>query len=458
MAEKKKWAVLHYLVAEVKGQSPDIDKLQEEARGEIKKVVAAAQTHFDDMHVAYHVDFRDFPDPGNPRTMIQAKRAKVTSRGAFPIEEEVPPLLHFPEMHRRFHDLRRFFEWTMDASGPGHCPADHRVIVFWGHSAGPAGIFDLLDNGAAPPDEGVFNLNAISRRIIHFRERMMARVAPQLSLRSLAGAFKVFDQPCDLVLFKDCWMSTLELACQLAGHAGAVIASQSQIPIEADWPYERLFASLAELDGVQGVLPASRFQPVLADLAELYRSDESRGPLIDDEQPFFPSVPVSLLDVTKSLAIKAPLGQLVLALGRRGNGLSDEQRRSRAAFDTASTGALPSAAGDVALIDLKTLCEELDAFPSLRAAAAAVRAAVDDIVVESVAHGPTGGCRGVSVFYTPSPARLARVPGALRTPAGVFDTRVVLDNVLPTSYSNLQLNTGVPFGERWSRIAFEQPL
>jgi hypothetical protein len=287
------------------------------------------------------------------------------------------------------------------------------------------------------------------------RERVMARVAPQLSLRSLAGAFKVFEQPCDLVLFKDCLMSTLELACQLAGHAGAVIASQSQIPIEADWPYDRLFASLAELDGVSGVLPAARFEPLLADLAKLYESKESRAPLIDGE-PFFPSVPLSLLDITKSLTIKAPLGRLVLALGRKAERLSDEQQQSREAFDTAATGVLPSAAGDVALIDLKTLCDALHhGFPFLRDPVADVRRAVEDIVVASEAHGPTGGCHGVSVFYTPSPARLARVPQALETPVGVLDTRVVLDNVLPRSYSNLQLNKDVPFDERWSRVAFE---
>jgi len=48
----------------------------------------------------------------------------------------------------------------------------------------------------------------------------------------------------DIVLFKECFMSTLETAFEL-DHARFMIASQGKVP-RLNWPYKELFRCLAE--------------------------------------------------------------------------------------------------------------------------------------------------------------------------------------------------------------------
>ena len=52
----------------------------------------------------------------------------------------------------------------------------------------------------------------------------------------------------DVVLFQDCWMSTLETAYELQDVVRYVVGSQSLVPIEMIWNYGKLFTDLANQD------------------------------------------------------------------------------------------------------------------------------------------------------------------------------------------------------------------
>lgn len=434
-AETKKWTALHYLVA-VTDDDPAADEhLRQEARKEIEAIVAAAQAHLGDMHVAYQIEHWKLQN-GVPQRVRVAARAKVTSRTSAPIEEVVT-LATSGEPHRG-DDLQRFFEWVVNPGSPGHSPADRTAVFFWGHSAGPAGIFDLLEGTA----QGSSLNQGVTRRT---PGGLVNDVLVKVALPTLSNALDTL-RIVDVVLFKDCWMACAEVVCELAGPVDTVIASQSQIPIVGIWPYDDLYGSLAALATPPGPIPSKAFKPLLCALGRLYEQ-------LIPGQTLFPSVPLSLLYVQASLALGPALGGLAGALGQ-GASLTPAQRKSREALMAASTGFLPDAPGDIALVDMRTMCERLadGGDPATVAAAAALDRALEKVVAETVSRPAAPGCRGLSLFYYPAdPRKSAAGHGA--TDPGVFNNGFLTNAVPRAGYRRLRLNASP---DSWADIAFEQ--
>ena len=462
MAERKTWAVLHYLVAvtgdEPAKGDPDADeRLRKTADEEINAIVAAARALLPTMHVAFQVEHWTVGNDGKPRQPRAARRVKVTPVTDAPIEEKVAPLIAANGHARRADDLQAFFDWTQKPASPGHSPADHIAVFFWGHSAGPAGIFDLVD-GSEPAAPTLLQSAAsfMFDKLGTMRGGRAGQFFATVALPQLTGAFTAFgEQQCDLVVFKDCWMSTGEVACELAGHVSAVIGSQSQVPIQGVWPYGILYQSLADLPTTTGPTAAAGFKPFFETFVSLYKDKETRGPLTatSPPEPSFPSVPFSLLDLDKALAIRGPLGALVAAI-RKSSLTSEQQACKKRIFDEASTGFLPKFAGDIALVDVLRLCNGLEQCGVAVPQAKAVKNAVEQIVVISDSVPGAPNCRGFSLFYHPSPERIAQTPDETVTAAGAFENKFVMNAVDANAYSNLRLNKGLL--ESWFDIAFEQ--
>src|SRR5262249_43650530 len=103
--------------------------------------------------------------------------------------------------------------------GHAECPAQRHVVYFYGHSHGPMGLY--------------FDKDARKR-------------APKtsLGLNDLASSLETPDCRSSLLVFRDCFMSTLEAAYQLRGVAEFMIASQSEVPIAGVWPWQAFMDAL----------------------------------------------------------------------------------------------------------------------------------------------------------------------------------------------------------------------
>lgn len=268
--------------------------------------------------------------------------------------------------------------------------------------------------------------------------------------------------PAELVVFKDCYMSCLEVACALEDKAQFVIGSQSQLPFnknggEADeppsvWDYDRLFDCLVAPDkpGRAGVRQIAA--NVLDELQTFYSDRSNCGR--------FPGVPLTLLDLAPDClaTVRSGLSKLADALG------NDPTAASRAAFRGAATGPLfekkdaeargPMRPGNAALVDVETLCESLVKDPDAGVAEAAglLGGALRHLVAKSTA-APGDCCRGVSIFYHPS---------ATATKPEHEDDLLLAEMVHKPYYRDFRVNK-VGDGEmqpavQWVDIAFEQVL
>jgi hypothetical protein len=241
-------------------------------------------------------------------------------------------------------------------------------------------------------------------------------------------------------------MACLEAAYELADHVGAIIASQSQVPTLAVWPYTELYEALTELGEGPDMVPAEQLTRLVSLLRAVYESEAARtinGVVV-------PSIPFSLLDITRVRGVLKPMIALIEELGTNPTTLTRDQRNSRIAFDDASTGPFPEAAGDVALVDVRRLCSRLETMPpsTLGTAAKALRQAVDQVIVDPA--DARDACSGASLFYQPSQRRMQALPPA---PKG-FSRELVIKNMHALPYQNLALNVDMP-GATWFDIAFE---
>jgi hypothetical protein len=79
-----------------------------------------------------------------------------------------------------------------------------------------------------------------------FFDKDAGRRAPKTSLRlnDLAQSMETGPRPAALVVFRDCFMNTLEAAYQFRGVSEFMIASQSLVPVSGIWPWASLMSSL----------------------------------------------------------------------------------------------------------------------------------------------------------------------------------------------------------------------
>ena len=392
---RRKVTVLAYLVADHKGLSRLLDPF---ATKEVRAIMDAAD--LTQMHVAVQIDYQrkkgvfrlsagleDFGTKalgsGGSRFKVVNPRRNREFRRILEQHKELKLRVEKgPESSAsRARVLRQFVTW-----GRKQCPAEWYVLVFWGHSSGPMGLFYDSDPGAHQPQT--------------------------LSLPELRKALGSLKGCIDIVLFRDCFMSTLETAYQLGGTARFVIGSQSQIPITGQWPYKDLFRGLLSAPDVPTAANA-----LTQTLTTYYDDANNRGR--------FEDVPISLIDAGAVRAVTKSLKALVREL--QAVRTDDELfRLSREAIDR-------SRRGDQALLDLRILCDNLRNIhrEPLSSVAEELGRVVDEQLVLAH-HSRIGDFRGISIFYNPIGSFIAPV-------------------MIPDRYSHLALS----FATKWSRIALE---
>jgi hypothetical protein len=493
MPRRKSWTVLVYIIARNLDQSGDGKYINSKADEVIERLKAAAHEYADDLYVAYQVVFD--PEEGRAEDWVAELLNADDNENVMQTGEFKNP--GSPAGSSLIDDLLGFYAWALP-----RCPADHVATFFWGHSAGPAGLFAPRGEivlpqppdtppGAPPgppldpplsssirkkppiPSLSSSDIRDVLRRARRAltREFVVGTTIQDLNKLILTASI---DEPVvdsagapvkvDVVLFQDCWMSTLETAFQLKDAAHFAVASQSLVPFGRPsvpndcgvepvdpgagvWPYDRLFGHLRAYDPSA---PRASLRPLVDTLGGFY----------DDPCHVWPnpSVPFTLLDLDKINSgvpgsfDKVALNTLVAALMRL-----EPTKPGRGAFIQAASLAVAGAtvcprdaadpeelaAGSIALIDVVALCKQLEADQRLRPdELAAVRALINSELVvtckESI-YRPAGveppddpkysfeitrpddpnhpktpkrlgqplGFQGVSALYFPTPGRIA---------------------------------------------------
>jgi hypothetical protein len=369
--DHKPWAVLAYTVADDRSGGSSLDAAVKE---ELRAICDAAD--FGQVSVAAQVDFKR--PRGSFRGSITAKPARRRAAEAARAEDHplwrkilsgVEQSLLRVEADAR--ELNAASSGVLEGFlryGVGACPADRYLVYFYGHAAGPMGLFYDTGDGE--------------------------RRASTLRLNDLAGSLATVDRRASLVVFRDCFMNTLETAFQLRQVAEFMIASQAEAPIAGVWPWLNFMATLMPSADTADVARAVALQ-----LAQFLDHAENRGRFAD--------VPYALIDLGQADAIAAPLRRLADELEEaRGN-----PRRRAACADALEAARIgepgdPSNPGDPALLDVPTLCANLQALGRDQVATAA--RALDEVVRERLVrwhHSQKGAHRGVSLYYKPATAR-----------------------------------------------------
>jgi hypothetical protein len=369
---RKPWAVLAYTVADDRGGGSPLDRA---AQRELKQICDAAD--FRRVSVAAQVDFR---------------RPRGVFRGS--LTERPPEVLRFADVRADSHPLWRKILGSVDESrsdlrvqaesrdlsaaranvlqafldfGRAECPAERYVIFFYGHAYGPMGLFCDRETGQRETDT--------------------------LRLNDLAGTLRAGGRA-GVVLFRDCFMNTLEAAYQLREATEFMIATQALAPIAGVWPWVTFLDTLTP-----GAPPSDVAEGIARQLIRFLETPANREPFAD--------VPYSVLDLDRAAAIVEPLAALTAAL----ESARLDPGRARAcgrALEAARVGSPLDAddPGDPALLDVPTLCERLAALEGDPVAGPA--RALGEVVTRQLVrwhHSSTGRFRGTSLFYRPVTAR-----------------------------------------------------
>jgi hypothetical protein len=402
---KKPWGVLVYVVADhnAPGQS-----FKGSADRELTAFTKAAGIAGID--VAMQVDFNRQARPvrilATPKKKgslarrrprfhpINPKTFRVTRRFVTPNSSVNVKVSRGDELNAASPDvLCQFLKW-----GRKKINAKRYAIFFFGHAAGPRGLF--FDNEPG------------------------SRTADAMSLAELANAV----QSADVIVFRDCWMSTLEVAYQLHGVAKFAIATQAQATLRGRWPYADLFAILQAT--------AERNEKAVARAMTMRIGSHYD---IKDNRHGFATVPFTMLDLRR-------VNKLTPALKRLATVLEDSRSNPsafpsvRRALEQARSGHVDSSThpGDNALLDINTLCGNLASFcriEPIRNAAAAVKAALPS--VSAFHHSQGNHFSGVSIYYQPL------------TEAAV--DRSFVAPLEPAMYSTLALSRATG----WDRVALD---
>lgn len=366
---RKPWTVLAYTVADDRSGGGSLDN---SAQHELKALCDAAD--FGQVSIAAQVDF--VSPKGVFRGTIAAKPPQ--SRGFGDVRAEDHPLwkaiLGDIDEQRSVltvqHEkkdlnaatggvLRQFLRF-----GQSRVPADRYVIFFYGHAYGPMGLFCDATTGRRQPDT--------------------------LRLNDLAKSVGTTGGRAAVLVFRDCFMNTLETAYQLKDAADFMIATQALAPISGVWPWAKVMAALAPEAGSYDVGLA-----IARELAAFLDQPAGREPFAD--------VPLSLLDLGAAEAFARPLAALTAAL----EAVRADPARARACA-TALEGARMGAPtdhekpGDPALVDVPTMCDRLQKVKDdgVRRHAAAL----GDVVRHELVrwhHTQQGRFKGSSLFYKP---------------------------------------------------------
>lgn len=410
---KKPWAVLAYTIAE---DAASASRLDTSARGELKAICDAAD--FRQVSVAAQVDFKR--RRGVYRSVV-TEMDQPSGRGFKDIDPDrhelwqkilsgIDAATTDVRVQREAADLNAADADVLQTFlrfGQTECPADRYVVSFFGHAAGPLGVFSDSVPGDALHDT--------------------------LRLPALVNAFKGCASRAAVVVFRDCFMNCLEATYQLRQATEYIVATQALAPAIGTWPWKAFMATLTP--------DASPYTAGLG-LAKALAS------YLDDpaHRSGFDAVPYSLLDTSAADQVAKSLAGLVEAL----EAARQDPARARAcakALESSRVGSPESRKipGDPALLDVPTMCGRLAALKGDPVAAAAV--ALGRVVGSKLVrwhHSQTRDHLGASLFYKP-----VRADDLRRSYLQAEDETVANDDAAHYRALALSKATG------WHRIALD---
>ncbi|MGE0811766.1 MAG: clostripain-related cysteine peptidase [Vicinamibacterales bacterium] len=366
---RKPWAVLAYTIAEDTHSSTLLDTT---ARGELEALCDAADLR--KVSLAAQVDFKGRRGVYRGAvTRVQPKRRGFSDIDPkrFELWKQVEASVEAGEatvrLQRDPSDLNATDVDVLEEFlrfGRAECPADRYVVSFFGHAAGPLGLFEDRTPGSHTQDT--------------------------MRLPALVRGFKGAGSRADVVIFRDCYMNCLETAYQLRNSTEFLVATQAMAPASGAWPWRAFMQKLGEggsaYDVAFGVARA---------LAEFLDDPANREDL--------EAVPYSLLDLSAAAGIVAPLTALTDALDAARQDPARRRAYARALegsrVGSPQRGKLP---GDPALLDVPTLCArlaKLEGQPVAEPAAALGRAVAGTLVRWH--HSQTRHHKGTALFYKP---------------------------------------------------------
>jgi hypothetical protein len=336
---KRAWGVLVYIVGDQDGLSPeeaaDINKV---AQKEAQKLVRAARG-LDDVYLSVHVDLTG--EDGSWVYRVPGERQPEKR----------------PEDRASLQNLVDFLE-----AEKAERPSDHTMVILWGHSGGPLGLFQDPEGG---PGTGTIRLSELGKILPAFR------ASPQ--------------SPIDILLVKSCYMATLEATWEVERIVDYMICSQARVPMQTWTIWEDVFEQIGK-----DKAPASVARDILHAVERHYADARKRNDR--DEIPF------SLLRPGQVLETKPLLNTLFRMLWTH---------RDDAAVVAAVESARPDSGGDKALLDVRQLCVNLVnvGYPELAHVAVAVDDALSPAVI--VENTPaTSRYGGIGLFHFPRNALL----------------------------------------------------
>jgi hypothetical protein len=364
-ATPKPWALLAYTVADDAGDAGELDDM---AKHELKAICDAAD--FGQVSVATQVDFKHIRGVFRAAITTKSRGFEEVSADDHPLWRKIKKSLSGDSTLQLQMDatdlnaarasvLRSFLRY-----GHEQCPAERHVIYFYGHANGPMGLF----------------YDAAAKQ----------RVPNTLRLNDLASSLENPDRRAAVIVFRDCYMNTLETASQLGPVADFMVASQSEMPIAGVWPWLTFMTTL-----MPGAASGDVARAIAVQLGRFMDEPANRQPFAD--------VPISLIDLGAAVAVHEPLKALAGALDEARR---DPQRRMAcaAALEGARVGYPddPKQPGDPALVDVLTMCDSLQRLGPDPVAGPAT--ALGDVVRGRVVawhHSQKDRYRGISLYYKP---------------------------------------------------------
>jgi hypothetical protein len=184
----KPWALLAYTIADDKGGGGALDAA---VKDELKAICDACD--FARVGVATQVDFKNIPGVFRAvLTEAPTREFEEIAADDYPLWREVQRKLSQSklELSKEKSDLNSARGGVLQEFlqfGHDECRAERHVVYFYGHSHGPMGLYFDKDAQKRAP-------------------------ATSLRLNDLADSLKTPDCRAALVVFRDCYMSTLEAA------------------------------------------------------------------------------------------------------------------------------------------------------------------------------------------------------------------------------------------------------
>lgn len=380
----KPWAVLAYTVADDKSGG---SKLDAAAKRELKAICEAAD--FGQVNVAAQVDFKHTrgvwrglltePPQRRVQKLVQKLAPKPAQKPADDDDDDddddhplwrsivggikrsvIREIAEIAEGNAARADvLQDFLRF-----GQRGCPADRYIVTFYGHAYGPMGLF----------------FDADARQ----------RTATTLRLNDLASSIEGIEGKAAVVIFRDCFMNTLETAYQLRRAAEFMLASQSVVPVAGVWPWLQFMTAL-----MPSAVSGDVGRALAVQLAHFLDEPANRGP--------FEDVPYSLIDLDAAETIVKPLKALVSGLeaaradAKRAAACAKALEASRIGYPDD-----PRNPGDPALLDVPTLCDKLQAVKAdaVDGPARALGEAVREKLVRWH-HSQKQAYQGISLYYQP---------------------------------------------------------